>query len=238
MEIGMNFKTIFYLAFFPLSRIAALRIEIHTFQQKEKETLGAAWARFISLINSSPNLSLLDHVLLHHFHLGLRKEAALHLDISSGGSFSHKTISEGKAIQEKILENTPYTGVFYEFPREEVEPNPDQQKEAHVTESKILSNSSDNLVVVEPSIEGTQHILEDDEPHPSMFPFVIEEDPFEDFGNALNLLVQVKPLVHSTPFEDDEGPHNDSFLMEHIKGLSAIMSHEWLVKMELSTKVA
>jgi len=32
----------FYLAFFPLSRIAALRIEIHTFQQKEKETLGAA----------------------------------------------------------------------------------------------------------------------------------------------------------------------------------------------------
>ena len=153
-----------------------------------------------------------DHVLLHHFHLGLSKEAAPHLDISLGGSLAHKTISEGKAILHKTLENTPYTGVFDEFPKEEeVEPNPDQQKEAHVTESKILSNSSDNLVAVEPSIEGTQHILEDDEPQPSMFPFEIEEDLFEDFGNASNLPVQVKPLVHSTPFEDDDGPHNDSF---------------------------
>jgi len=86
----------FYLAFFPLSRIAALWIEVLTCEQKEKETLGAAWARFISLIKSGPNLSLPDHVLLHHFHLGLSKEAALHLDISLGGSFSHKTISEGK----------------------------------------------------------------------------------------------------------------------------------------------
>ena len=71
-----------------------------------------------------------------------------------------------------------------------------------------------------------------------MFPFEINEDLFEDFGNASNLPVQVKPLVHSAPFEDDNGPHNDSFLMEHIKGLSAIMSHEWLAKIELSTEVA
>jgi len=80
------------------------------------------------------------------------------------------------------------------------------------------------LVAKEPPIEKTQHILEDDEPHPSMFPFVIEEDIFQDFGNALNLPIQVKPLVHLSPFEDDDGPHNDSFLMEHIKGISAIMS--------------
>ena len=32
----------FCLAFFLLSRVAALRIELLTFQQKEKETLGAA----------------------------------------------------------------------------------------------------------------------------------------------------------------------------------------------------
>jgi hypothetical protein len=38
--------------------------------------------------------------------------------------------------------------------------------------------------------------------------------------------------------EDDDGPHNNSFLMEHIKGLSTIMSHEWLAETELSTKVA
>ena len=62
MEIGMNFETN-CLALFPLSRIAALRIEVLTFQQKEMETLGAAWARFISLINSGPKLSLPDHIL-------------------------------------------------------------------------------------------------------------------------------------------------------------------------------
>ena len=71
-----------------------------------------------------------------------------------------------------------------------------------------------------------------------MFTLEIKEDFFEDFGNALNLPVQVKPLVHSAPFEDDDGSHNDSFLMEHIKGLLAIMSHKWLAEMELSTEVA
>jgi hypothetical protein len=59
-----------------------------------------------------------DHVLLYHFHLGLGKEVALRLDISSEGLFTHKTISERKAILEKILENTPYTGIYDEFPKE------------------------------------------------------------------------------------------------------------------------
>jgi len=48
----------------------------------------------------------------------------------------------------------------------------------------------------------------------------------------------VKPLVHPTPFEDGDGAPNDPFLREHIKGLSAIMSHEWLAETELSTVVA
>jgi hypothetical protein len=43
------------------------------------------------------------------------------LDTSSGGSFSHLTLSEGKDILGKILENTPYTGIFDEFPDEEEE---------------------------------------------------------------------------------------------------------------------
>ena len=91
----------FCLAFFPDSRVGALRVEILTFRQKEKETLGAAWARFTDLINTGPNLSLPEHILLNHFHLGLSKEAAVYLDVSSGGSFKHMTISEGKAILKK-----------------------------------------------------------------------------------------------------------------------------------------
>ena len=62
----------FCLAYFPLYKIADLRIEVLTFKQKE-ETLGAAWARFISLTNSGPNLCLPDHVLYYHFYRGLNK---------------------------------------------------------------------------------------------------------------------------------------------------------------------
>jgi hypothetical protein len=92
------------------------------------------------------------------------------------------------------------------------------------------------LVAKEPPIEGTHHTLEDHESHPSMFTFEIEEDLFEDFGNASKFPVQVKSLAHNfVSSKDDDGPHNESFLMEHVKGLSAIMSHEWLVKIELST---
>jgi hypothetical protein len=149
MEIGMDSETNFCLAFFPLFRIANLRIEILTFKQKEKDTLGAAWARFTSLINSSPNIALPNHVQHYHFYRGLSKEAALHLDIASGGSFSHKLISEGKAILEKILENTPYTSVFDEFPNEEkeIEPSPEpkdkesipgQEKEVLIAKSQPL----------------------------------------------------------------------------------------------------
>jgi hypothetical protein len=149
----------------------------------------------------------------------------------------HKTISEGNTILEKILENTPYTGTYDKFP-EEVESGPDQLEEAHATESEIPSNPSHDPVAIEPPIKGMHHTLKDDKPHPSSFPFEFKEEFYEDFGNASNLPVQVRPLTHSTPSKDDDGPHNKSFLMEHIKGLSAIMSHEWLAEMKLSTKVA
>ena len=62
-----------------------------------------------------------DHVLYYHFYRGLNKEAALHLDIASGGSFTHKLTDEGRAILERILDNTPYIGIYDEFPKEEKE---------------------------------------------------------------------------------------------------------------------
>jgi hypothetical protein len=121
MEIGMNFKTNFVMLSSLFLKKVALHREILNFEQKEKETLGAAWARFMSLTNSGPTFSLPKKVLLEHFYLRLTKKAALHLDTTLGGSFLHETINEGKAILEKILENTPYTGIFDEFPKEEKE---------------------------------------------------------------------------------------------------------------------
>ena len=67
----------FYLVFFPISQIASLRQEILTSRQHEKESIGAAWARFSILTHSGLALSILDLVLLQHFLLGLNEESAL-----------------------------------------------------------------------------------------------------------------------------------------------------------------
>jgi hypothetical protein len=62
---------------------------------------------FLILTRSSPDLSISNHELQQHFWLGLRKESTLQLDIATGGSFTHKTMVEGEALLDRILENTP-----------------------------------------------------------------------------------------------------------------------------------
>jgi hypothetical protein len=100
------------LAFFPLSRVYALRAEILTFRQSEKESISAAWARLSSLAQSGPDLSLPNHLLLQHLYTGLSKENARYLDITAGGSFTHKTPAEGSKIHDKIMENYGRTAWF------------------------------------------------------------------------------------------------------------------------------
>ena len=50
------------LAFFSISRIASLQKEILDFRQDEKESIGAAWARFSQLTHAGPDLSIPNHV--------------------------------------------------------------------------------------------------------------------------------------------------------------------------------
>ena len=175
-----------------------------------------------------------DHVLLQHFHYGLSKEAAFFLDISLGGLFSHKTVSEGKAILDKILENTPYTGVYDEFPKEEVKLSPEPKVEEHATELEIPIDSSHDLVAKKPSDKGMQNQIEDDETSPLEFPFEFKEDLFEDYGNTSNFPIQARPLAQTTSSD----PHEELVHIEHIKSLSSVMSYEWLREAELSPMVA
>jgi hypothetical protein len=60
-------KTQFYFAFFPLSKIIALRNEVLNFAQKEGESLGAVWSRYNQLALSGPELSILDAMFMQHF---------------------------------------------------------------------------------------------------------------------------------------------------------------------------
>ena len=57
----------FYLQFFPISRVVRLRSEVLSFKQKKKESLGTAWERFNTLINTSPYVAVQDPILLQHF---------------------------------------------------------------------------------------------------------------------------------------------------------------------------
>jgi hypothetical protein len=71
------------LAFFLESRLVNLRMEVLGFRKKENETLGAAWAQFLGLNMSGPDLELSEPMRLQHFRQGLSKESAQFLDISS-----------------------------------------------------------------------------------------------------------------------------------------------------------
>jgi hypothetical protein len=125
--------------FFPMSGVVTLRQEILSFKQLDKDSLGTAWARFTNSLASGPDIGILEPILLQHFRMGLDVESAKFMDTSSGGLFSHLTPSEGKVVLGKILENTPYTGIFDEFPHEEEEPKPDALSKQKPIEEKPTS---------------------------------------------------------------------------------------------------
>jgi hypothetical protein len=96
-------KDKFCLAFFPMSRIGSLPRVILDFEQHEKESIGAAWARFSMLLHAIPNFSLPDGVILHLFCTGLDIDADLCLDMIAGGRFTHKTMMEQVEFLEHFI---------------------------------------------------------------------------------------------------------------------------------------
>ena len=78
-------------------------------------------------MSSVPNLAIPDPILLQHFYMGLSKDSAQFLDTSCEGAFLYLSLGEGRIILDKILENTPYTGIHDEFPDEVLE-DPTKEK--------------------------------------------------------------------------------------------------------------
>jgi hypothetical protein len=117
-----------------------------------------AWARFNDILNSGPDLSIQDQMLLQHFYVGLSGETIELLDTSSIGSFLHLSASEGREILTKILENTPYTSISDDPPEDIVEIAP--KEEPMIVEPKPLATpleASTILQVLEPSKEEEIH---------------------------------------------------------------------------------
>jgi hypothetical protein len=65
-------------------------------------------------------------MLLQHFYIGLSRKITQLLDTSSGGYFLHLSVSEGREILTKILENTPYTSIRDDPPEDIVETAPEK----------------------------------------------------------------------------------------------------------------
>ena len=114
-------------------------------------------------------MSIPSHLLLQHFWLGLSKESTLQLDITTGGSFTHKTTIEGEALLDRILENTPPL----ELLRVEPESSHEEVSSAKAEPIPPIQRPSPKLETPE---EGFQ---------PSDFPF-FEDKLFDDFGNTSN----------------------------------------------------
>ena len=108
----------FCLQFFPISRVVRFCLEVLSFKQKKKESLGMAWEHFNILIKTSPNLAIQDPILLQHFYMGLNRKTSKHLNTALGGSFLHVSTNMGWSILTKILEDAP----------EEIEERPLEEK--------------------------------------------------------------------------------------------------------------
>jgi hypothetical protein len=77
-----------------MSRIISIPRAILDFEQREMETIGIAWAKFLALIHACLDLSLPDGILLHLFCLGIDMEVDLCLDMIARGHFTHKNVME------------------------------------------------------------------------------------------------------------------------------------------------
>jgi len=117
--------------------------------------------------------------LLQHFWLGLSKESALYLDQATGGLFSHKDTTEGREILNHFLEISSYADNLSKHLNGII-----KIAETSIAEPEPIDSSA------EPSLEPSVNpqLLEDEEIQPSVLPFELEEDIFEDFRNTYNCI--------------------------------------------------
>ena len=144
--LGIVKETVIYYEktfVFPVEKVAKLRFEIIVFKQLDKESLGKAWDRFDSFVNSGPNLALPEPMLLQYFFLGLNDKNQEYLNLASGGAFMHITVDHAKTILTNILND---------FPEEKEEL---LEEESQLAENKPLPDLSQSIVELDNETEIT-----------------------------------------------------------------------------------
>jgi hypothetical protein len=112
------------------------------------------------------------------------------------------SFSEGEAILRKILENTPYTSIYDEFPKEEKENESglEPKEEEYATESKISSNPSNNLVAT---------------PRQEKEVLIAKSQPLK----SQDLAIDPKPSIPQNPLGEEEISPLESFDLSDTDGL-------------------
>ena len=130
-------------------RLDSLPTDILDFEQLEKESIGAAWARFSRLLASIPDMSIPDEVSMEVFYSGLDMETTLELDDASRGWFAHTTPEEGRDILDSFFEDSFFATDHSEPRREESV----SSHESLSTPESEPSSSTSQYSFVEPSPE-------------------------------------------------------------------------------------
>lgn len=127
------------------------------------------------------------------FLSGLNSESAKFLDCSSRGSFANLTPSEGWIVLNKILENTPYTRIYDEFPDEA--PDEPIEEEQTPLESKYIDSpltptfDTFSEPILQPNLDSFDP--------PCALHYECYNELFQDYGNASKHLIEEKHSRHA-----------------------------------------
>ena len=125
----------FLAQFFPLAKVAKLRIDINNFCQYDGETFYEARERFKDLLRKCPHHSFTKWMQVHHFYDGVSIPTRTLIDASAGGAIMGKNEVEAYQFLENIALNNCH------WPVERVAP----KKQARVYDLDVfykLSHSS------------------------------------------------------------------------------------------------
>ena len=107
----------------------------------------------------------------------------------------HLSDSEGRAILDTILENSPYTDVHDDSPKEKDIPTP-KQEEVSIAKSLPIPSKA---LAADPIPKPFLGTLKEEEIYPLEFPFEFVEDLSLDVENTFNHPIQQRSLASLTP---------------------------------------
>ena len=100
-------------------------------------------------------------------------------------------VSEARTILDKIIGNTPYTGIHDEHPEEEKESSPEEEEEVLIAKPQPLQSQG---LAINPKPSIPQNPPREEGIPPLGIPVEIKDDLFDaDFGKSLNSHLHKRP---------------------------------------------